>query len=75
MARARFSYPDDFREPAPERQFTGQIVEIVRTFDPPAIANEIRHEYGECLMIVRAEDGTEFPAFETELEPVDEAAL
>lgn len=66
--KAIFAYPDEFREPAPEKAFTGQMVTVVRTFDDPATANEIRQEYGECLMVVRAADGTEFTAFETELQ-------
>jgi hypothetical protein len=70
MQTAKFSYPDEFREPAPERAYIGQTVTILRTFDDPATAKEMRAEYGECLMYVQAADGHIFTAFETELEPI-----
>lgn len=66
--KALFKYPDEFRDPHPEQAYSGQTVTVVRTFDDEETAREIRAEYGECLMVVQAEDGTEFTAFETELE-------
>jgi hypothetical protein len=65
--RAKFSYPDEFREPRPEMQFSGQEVEVIGP-DNPASADEEREAFGECLMRVRSLNGDEFVAFETELE-------
>jgi hypothetical protein len=73
MKLARFSYPDEFREPAPERAYTGQIVTVLGP-DNPRTADEEREAFGECLMRVQASDGHVLMAFETELEEVKEEA-
>jgi len=66
--KAKFSYPDEFREPRPEMEFSGMEVEVIGTFNDPKTANEIRVEYGECLMVCRTPAGDEFVVFETELD-------
>jgi hypothetical protein len=70
--KARFRYPDEFREPAPQREYTNQVVTVLRTFDDSKTAQEMREHYGECLLYVQAQDGNVFTAFETELEPLPE---
>jgi hypothetical protein len=71
--RAKFSYPDEFREPTPLIEFSGQIVNVMGP-DNPATAAQERIDYGECLMRCRTASGDEFIAFETELEDIADPA-
>lgn len=67
--KAKFSYPDEFREPAPEMRFSGMIVTVIGP-DEPLVVDAHREDYGECLMRCRTDAGEEFVAFETELEEI-----
>lgn len=65
--RAKFSYPDVFKEPCREMELSGMTVDVLGP-DEPLTADADRQDYGECLMRCRTDAREEFVAFETELE-------
>ncbi|CAM5998718.1 unnamed protein product [Sphagnum balticum] len=73
--KAKFSYPNEFRTPAREMEFSGMEVDVIGTFYNASLSAGMRLEYGECLMVCKTPAGDEFLAFETELEMAGEREL